>query len=178
MRFQDWLVLQESNLQDLYASTVQAFPRTTKRQYAIDPVRIVELSWTPFLGVKTLFIKGLAQSGESGKEYSPMVLFKGVNYHQIKENQDWIEIVASDGHNYVFERLNKGNDVLLRCDCADFRWRFNYFDHQDGSLYGRVRKKYEANVNPGSANPLELPGMCKHLIKLVQSLDHAGILEE
>lgn len=177
MRFQDWLVLQESNLQDLYASTVQAFPQTTKRQHATDPIRIVELHWTPFLGVKTLFIKGLAQSGESGKEYSPMLLFKGVSYHDAKDHHNWIEIVASDGNHYVFERFNNDNEVLVRCDCADFRWRFNYFDHIDDSLYGRVRKKYDATVNPGSANPFEMPGMCKHLIKMVQSLDHAGILE-
>ena len=178
MRFHNWLVLQESNLQDLYTSTVQAFPRTTKRQHATDLVRIIELNWTPFLGVKTLFIKGIAHSEESGKEYSPMVLFKGVNYHNAKDNQNWIEIVANDGRHYVFERLSNDNDVLVRCDCNDFKWRFNYTDHIDTSLYGRVRKKYEANVNPGSANPLEMPGMCKHLIKLVQSLDHAGILED
>jgi hypothetical protein len=178
MLFQEWLVLDESNLHQLYASTVQAFPRTTKRQHAIDPVRIVELSWNPFVGVGTLFIKGLAQSGESGKEYNPMVLFKGVNYHDSKDSQDWIEIVASDGRNYIFDKLNDENKVLVRCNCPDFAWRFNYFNHQDGSLYGRVRRKYEANTAPGTANPQELPGMCKHLIKLVRALDHAGILED
>lgn len=178
MRFHHWFSLQESNLQDLYTSTVQSFPRTTKRQYATDLIRIIELNWTPFVGVHTLFIKGLAHSEESGKTYSPMVLFKGVNYHGTKDNQNWIEIVANDGRYYVIERLNKDNNVLVRCDCADFRWRFNYTDHIDTSLYGRVRKKYEAEMNPGSANPLEMPGMCKHLIKLANSLDHAGILED
>lgn len=178
MSFQKWLILQESNLQTLYKSTVQAFPSTTKRQHSIDPIQIVELTWTPFLGVKTLFIKGLAQSGESGKEYIPMILFKGVNYHNSKNERDWVEITANDGKDYVFERLGNDNEVLVRCNCLDFQWRFNYFDHKNNSLYGKVRKKYEANVRPGSANPLELPGMCKHLIKLVQSLDHAGILED
>lgn len=178
MRFQNWLLLHESNLQDLYVSTVQSFPATTKRQYSTDLIRIVELNWTPFLGVKTLFIKGIANSEESGKQYSPMVLFKGVNYHNSKDHQDWIEIVANDGRNYVFEKLNAENNVLVRCDCKDFRWRFNYTDHTNASLYGRVRKKYEAKANPGSSNPLELPGMCKHLIKLVKTLDKAGILED
>lgn len=178
MRFQNWLNLNESNLQDLYINTVQAFPLTTKRQHATDPVKIVELNWTPFLGVKTLFIKGLAQSGESGKEYNPMILFKGVSYHKSKDELNWIEITANDGRNYVLERLNTNNEVLVRCNCSDFKWRFNYFDYEDQSLYGKVRKKYEANARPGSSNPLELPGMCKHLIKLVHSLEHAGILEE
>ena len=178
MRFQNWLLLQESNLQNLYASTVQAFPQTTKRQHAIDPIKIVELNWTPFLGVNTLFVKALAQNGENGKEYNPMILFKGVEYHNSKDHQNWVEIVASNGSHYVFEQIGRQNEVLVRCNCADFKWRFNYFDYVDNSLYGRVRKKYEANVNPGSSNPLEMPGMCKHLIKLIQSLNHAGILED
>lgn len=178
MLFHEWLVWQEGSLPELYASTVQAFPRTTKRQHAIDPVRIVELTWNPFVGVRTLFVKGRAQSGESGKEYDPMALFKGVNYHDSKDDQNWIEIVASDGRNYIFDKLNGENEVLVRCNCPDFFWRFNYYDHQDDSLYGRVRRKYEAQLNPGAANPLQLPGMCKHLIKLAQSLNHAGILED
>lgn len=177
MRFDTWLNLQESNLNDLYVSTVNAFPNTTKRQHSIDPVDIVEINWTPFMGVNTLFIKALAHSGESGKEYNPMLLFKKVAYHPSKTNQNWVEITANDGRNYVFEKLNGGNEVLVRCNCADFHWRFNYFDHEDRSLYGKVRTKYEAIANPGSANPLEMPGMCKHLIKLVRSLNHAGVLE-
>lgn len=176
MRFQEWLhQLDESTLVDLHQSTVAAFPRTTKRQHATDTVRIVELAWTPFLGVKTLFIKGRAQN--EGREYQPMVLFKGVRYHPTKDQRDWVEIVASDGKNYVLEKLKYENtDVLLRCDCPDFRWRFNYYDHLDGSLYGSKRKKYES-AGGTAANPLQLPGMCKHLIKLVTSLDHAGLME-
>lgn len=175
MRFQNWFNFQESNLQDLYTSTVQAFPRTTKRQHSTDLIRIIELNWTPYLGVKTLFIKGLAHSEESGKDYSPMVLFKGVNYHASKDSQNWIDIVANDGRNYVFERLNRDNDVLVRCDCNDFKWRGTYADHLDHSLYGRNRKKYESLGGP-PANPTNAPMMCKHLIKLVKSLSESGIL--
>jgi len=177
MKFENWLQIQESNLQDLYGSTVRAFPRTTKRQYAVDEITIADLSWTPFLGVQTLFLKAKAKNEGNGKEYKPIILFKKVSYKDSK-NRNWAEIVASDGRNYFFEKLNTRNEVLLRCNCADFTWRFNFEDHRDSSLYGRVRRKYEAKVNPGASNPLELPGMCKHLIKLSQSLHQVGILEE
>lgn len=177
MRFENWLILQETNLQDLYTSTVRAFPRTTKRQHAIDPVHVLELFYTPFVGVKTLFVKGRVFSEESGKEYNPIVLFKDVKFHALKEKKNWIQIEGKDGRNYIFEKI-QSNDVLVRCNCADFQWRFNYFDHIDNSLYGRVRRKYEADFNPGSSNPLELPGMCKHLIKLTKTLGYVGILEE
>jgi len=176
MRFNKWMSLQEGNLQNLYTTTVQAFPSTTRRQHATDPVKIVELNWTPFLGVNTLFIKASAYSEESGKNYNPMILFKNVDYHPLKTDMDWIEIVANDGKHYVFEKLNENNEVLIRCNCADFSWRWTYTDYLDHSLYGRNRRPYEAVFNPGSSNPLKLPGMCKHIIKMVKTLDETGIL--
>lgn len=177
MKFYEWLDIKESNLNQLYDSTVRAFPKTTKRQYAIDEIKIVGLSWVPYKGIRTLFIKGLAKNESKGTDYRPMILFKGVNYLESRVSSG-VEIIASNGRNYFFEKLDLNNDVVLRCDCPDFRWRFNFEDYKDRSLYGVVRKKYEAKVNPGSSNPLELPGMCKHLIKLVHALHNSGIMEE
>lgn len=173
MRFQKWLEFREGTLPELYSNTVKAFPRTTKRQHSQDLIKIAEISWFPFLGVKTLFVRGLAQS-DSGKEYRPMILFKGVEY---EPHDNVVEITANDGKQYAFEQLTGQTDVLVRCDCKDFGFRFNFYDAENGFLYGKVRKKYEAHTNPGSANPLELPGMCKHILKLVKSLEHAGVLE-
>lgn len=167
---------QESTLYDLHQSAVDAFPRTTKRQHATDPIKIAQMEWTPFLGTKTLFVKGLAQNVVHGTEYHPMIQFKNVKYHNDRDAGGLIEIVASDNKPYLLEKLGAaGNDVLVRCDCGDFRYRFNYYDHIDHSLYGRKRKKYEGQ-GLWKANPLELPGLCKHLIKLSLSLKDAGIL--
>ena len=179
MRFHKWISslnrLDEATLADLYQSAVDAFPGTTKRQHATEPVRIVDLTWTPFLGVRTLFVKGRSQN--EGREYGPMILFKGVQYHDAAR-PGLVEITASDGRDYVFEKLRPGGtEVLVRCGCPDFVWRFNYYDHLDRSLYGSKRRKYESAGGP-AANPLGLPGMCKHLMKLAQALDHAGIMED
>lgn len=160
----------ESSLADLYQSAVDAFPRTTMRQYATHPIIIANLRWTPFVGMKTLFIKGLAQN--EAREYGPTILIKGINYGS------GITITASDGMEYSFERPSlKKNDVLLRCDCKDFYWRFNYYNHLDRSLYGTKRRKYENKGGP-PANPFELPGMCKHLMKTMNVLQEAGLFEE
>ena len=177
MKFYEWLNLNESNLHGLYASTVNAFPRTTKRQHAVDEIDIKNMSFVPYQGIRTLFVKGVAKNIDKGTEHAPMILFKNVKYHNSK-NQNLAEIVASNGRNYFFERLRGSQDVVLRCNCRDFFWRFNYEDFKDRSLYGRVRRKYEAKDNPGASNPKELPGMCKHLIKLVRHLNNAGLLEE
>jgi hypothetical protein len=168
MQFQQWF---ESTLLDLYQSTVAAFPHTTKRQFVTDNIKIVDLTWTPYLGVETLFVKGRAVN--EGRHYQPLLLFKKVQYYAEKNHPDLVEIVASNDKKYVFEKLQyKKNDVLLRCDCPDFRYRFAFYNAKEHALYGKSTGEAK-----GIVNPLELPGMCKHLLKLVTALDHAGILE-
>ena len=162
----------ESSLEDLYQSAVEAFPHTTMRQHATDTIIITNLRWTPYLGMRTLFIKALAQN--EGREYSPIILFKKVNY-----NSDEVKITDNTGKEYSFGKLSLENtDVVLRCNCADFFYRFNYYDHLDKSLYGRKRRKYESKGVGPPANPLELPGICKHLMKTAHVLREAGIFQE
>lgn len=157
----------ESSFNDLYLSAVAAFPGTTKRQYAVEPIRIVEMRWTPFVGLRTLFVKGRAQN--EGKQYSPIMLFKNVEYGSGEP------LIASDGIEYFLEKVSFDDEINLRCDCGDFYWRFNYYDHLDKSLYGRKRAKYEAKTNRPPANPKEMPGMCKHLMKLMLAIQDSGI---
>lgn len=158
----------ESSLADLYQSAVDAFPQTRMRQYATHTIKIANLRWTPFVGMKTLFIKGLAQN--EGREYNPIILLKGIDYQG-----KGVVITASDGIRYQFRKPSlEHTDVSIRCNCADFYWRFNYYNHLDKSLYGSKRGKYESKGGP-PANPMELPGMCKHLMKTVKVLQEAGL---
>lgn len=162
----------ESSLEDLYQSAVEAFPNTRMRQHATHPIVITNLRWTPFVGMKTLFIKALAQN--EGREYNPIILFKNVNY-----KGDQVKIMSSDHREVSFDKLSmEHTDVNLRCNCKDFYWRFNYYDHVDKSLYGRKRAPYESTGRGQPANPFEMPGMCKHLMKTAHVLREAGIFKE
>ena len=164
----------ESSLTDLYQSSVEAFPGTTKRQHATDPITVVNLRWTPFIGMKTLLIRGTAHNED--REYNPLILFKKVAYHE-SEGRGIVGLAVSGDKKYFLEPISfSENDALVRCQCGDFHWRFQHFDHLDKSLYGRNRKKYEALHNPGSANPLEKEGICKHLMKMMKILDESGIM--
>jgi hypothetical protein len=155
MNFENWLI--ESSLNDLYQSAVRAFPNTTKRQHAVDPIEIANLQWTPFLGMKTLLLRATAIN--EAREYNPIILFKNVQYHVTRDVYGLIEIVDNMGTGHLIEKLSLENTDV------------NYTDHQDQSLYGRKRREYHALHNPGSSNPQNLPGMCKHLIKLTQVLN-------
>ena len=168
MEFKTFL---ETSIVDLYKSTVDAFPNTTMRQHATDPIVISHLNWIPYVGMKTLFIKGLAQN--EGREYNPIIVFKQVEYNT---NENYIKLNANDGKIYHLKQLSlENNDVMVRCGCNDFSYRFNYYNHLDKSLYNRKRKKYESNGGP-PANPKEMPGMCKHLLKMTKALRQSSIL--
>jgi len=160
-------MLIESSVNDLYQSSVDAFPKTRYRQHAIDPVRIVQLSWTPYVGMRTLFIKGLAEN--AGRNYKPIVLFKDVIYGS------GLPVIVNDVE-YLIEPISaEHNDALVRCDCKDYQYRFCHSNYLDHSLYGRDRKKYEGK-GLWKANPMEMVGMCKHLMKMFLALRDAQIL--
>ena len=157
----------ESSLPELYASAIDAFPSTRKRQHAVDPVRVARLKWTPFLGMKTLLVRGEIQS--EGSEYATTILLRSVDY-----TKNEATLLADDGLRYEFGLIDpQVADVNVRCNCPDFQWRFNHYNSLDSSLYGRGRTKYEGSL--WKANPKEMPGLCKHLMKTVKAIDETGI---
>lgn len=167
-------MLLESSLQDLYNSAVEAFPHTTLRQHATNPIKITNLYWMPFKGLKTLFVKALAQN--EGKEYNPIIVLKNIKYLE-KQDPNHITLKANDGLTYFLETASlEHTNVLVRCNCPDYTWRFLHYNAADKSNYGRDRKKYESlGVRP-PANPKELPGACKHLFKMVKALRETKLL--
>lgn len=170
MNFKNWII-QESTINDLYNSTVQAFPNTTKRQHATDTINIKEIKYVPYIGVKTLMVK--ARSLGENSEYQPLILFKKIKYTEDGN----INLYYNDKKILLESPSIEDNDVVLRCNCPDFRWRFAYYNHLDKSLYGRKPPKYKAKYRPGSANPMESAGLCKHLIKLIEVLKNSNIIK-
>lgn len=165
LNFNNWL--NESTLNDLYDSTVAAFPQTTLRQHAIDPIRITQLSIMPFRGMKTIVFKGLAEN--QGKHYNSIIMFKEVDFNGN------INVMGDNGP-FNIKILTPEQDVVLRCSCPDFHWRWNFENYEVKSLYGRVRKKYNAKLGLWEANPQHMEGMCKHLWKLTLALRDSGLL--
>ena len=172
MRFKQFLL--EGSIQELYVSTVKAFPKTTKRQNSIDTIRIVKLEWIPYLDFKTLYIKGLAQNIENSKEYMPIIVFKNIKYMDEK-SKNTVQIVDKNNKKHIIEKIDHNNKALVRCNCKDFFWRGNYPNHLDKSLYGKKRKPYSAVGTGKAANPKNDPMLCKHIIKLHKVLEQSGI---
>lgn len=190
----DFYDLWETSLGALFANSLEAFPNSAKKHNALQTVVIKKLVWLPYVGVKTLFVKGLAENVEEHTENRPVVVFKGVNYVPLTGDPvaDTMAISMAKhagkqlvylGWNdkgvdrrAVFERLSEdGNDVVVMCSCGDYRWRLHWWNWRDGSHFGSKPKKYvkktdKPPVNPGAGGAGPLPGICKHIMKLAQVL--------
>ncbi len=167
------MLLIETSLKDLYKSTIGNF-KTTKRQNSIDTVRIENLTIIPFIGFKTLFLKGLARN--ENNKYDSIILFKNIKYLDNRSKKSTV-IAASNGKSYIIENINLDNNVLVRCNCMDFYWRGNYADHLDKCLFGRKRSKYESKNILASVNPENNVMICKHLLKLTKVLSESKLLK-
>ena len=168
------MIFIESSLSELYHSTIKAFPHCPKRQNATNEIVITKLEWTPFVGMKTLRVKGLAQNKINGHEYSPEIVFKQINYHNNRNIAGLIEIIDNIGGKYLLEKIHE-NDILVKCGCDDYFWRFRHQNFEDHSHQGRDRIPYVALYNPGTADVA--PGLCKHILKLAITLNRSGLID-
>ena len=170
----DFELFEQSTYNDLERNVLNFIPVTTKRQHAVDPVRINSIELLPFIGTKNLNVETIASS--DGTNYSPKIIFNNVEFAE-EDLPDNVSFTGKDGNEYHVKALNLAQNTLrVRCDCLDFYWRFASFNAKDKSLIGAPPKPYQRVSNRGPANPQEVPGVCKHLIAAVKALKHSGIV--
>lgn len=171
------LVIDESSLVDLEQSAVRGFPATTKRQHLTGPIHMTGLEITPYVPSKQLRCEAKMQNG--GNTYNCVIQFDGVTF----EDEDMptnVTFTATDGEDYNIIPANaRNNDVLVRCNCLDFYYRFAVYNQNDGSLYGNPTPPYQRKTNNRPpANPGKVPGLCKHLMKFADFLHQTKIVKD
>lgn len=168
-------LLEVSSVDDLESNIVRAFPTTRKRQHATGEVTISNVQFIPYVGMKMLHVKSVSSS-VNGSRYQQALQFVRVDF----ENEDTdtnVTFTATDGEDYhVLPVKLSGNYVKVRCNCLDFHYRFASYNSQDKSLVGRPPPPYQRKTNRPPVNPDQVPGMCKHLLKLVSQLQGQGLV--
>lgn len=167
--------LEEVTLTDLERDTVFGFPNTTKRQHATDPVQITSTKLVAAVPTNDLKCDATAKSGP--KTYDPKILFLDVEYQDQDTNEN-VTFTGADGKTYNVVPVSLINsNVKVRCNCLDFRWRFSVWNDDRGALYGDPPPPYQRKTDTRPpANPNRTPGICKHIIKLTQSLRQSGLI--
>lgn len=170
-------LLTEATTDELQRAAVAAFPATTKRQHSVDTIRVANTTYTPSSvnKRKNLTVKGLVTN--NGKKYDVIVSFSKVQYEPT-DTTDNITFLATDGEQYHIQPISASKqNVKVRCTCLDFYHRFAMTNYSDGSLSGRKPPMYRRKTTTRPpANPTQSPGMCKHIMKFVNSLQRTGIL--
>ncbi len=163
-----------SSIGQLEQNIERAFPTTTKRQHATGPVQITNVEYIPYVGTKMLHVRSLANN--DGNTYKQALQFVNVEF-QPADSPDNVTILATDNQEYSLAKIQlEGNLAKVRCSCPDFRWRFANWNFGDKSLVGSPPPKYTRKTDTRPpVNPDRVPGLCKHLIKLVQTLEQSGL---
>lgn len=175
LTFKEWL-FETSTLPQLDAKTRQAFPTTSKRHNDVGSVvTLPKTSFTPNVPKQELTVDSRTRSARNGNTHVQRVILYGVNYAQ----PNTPNTTQLPGQEVSVERIPLTKDnARVFCDCMDFRFRFAHYNHKDDSLAGNPPPPYQRvpGSNRPEANPSHLPGMCKHLMRIVRFLKYKRIV--
>lgn len=168
LTFKQWLT-EVSTIPQLDMKARQAFPHTKKRQNDMGSVATQPgMFFKPNIQNGELTIDARSRSTNGNMHTQRIILYK-VNFVQ---PDDATGVPISDTGVAMEPKQLTTDTSRVNCDCMDFRFRFADHNHQDDSLAGNPPPQYipVPGSNRGPANPKMLPGLCKHLMKLVQTL--------
>lgn len=166
---------EDSTYNQLYTGIVRGFPQTDKRQNATGSVMVRKVSYVPYTNDGVLRVESEVQSGPN--KYQPVIQFRNVEFQEenLPSNTTF---TAADGQEYNVTPIGLAKStVKVSCGCLDFYHRFGTQNYSDGSLEGNPPPPYQdRDPDRGPANPTQTPGVCKHLIKLVNQLKQAKVV--
>lgn len=152
-----------------------SFSQINARQGSPRPVAII--SKVPVLHTKTLTIKAESQGT---KIYPLVMIFYNVDFSLEKDKSHPLLVRPLLGDSFFMQILSKSNNpVQLRCQCPFFRFAWSEENKATKALSGPVFSAYIQKTSRAprpSVNPQHLPGVCKHLVGLINKLESTGML--
>lgn len=126
----------------------------------------------PIVSNKSLLIQSnVISSVPRASPYITQIMFHGVNYSDERDNKHPLTVSLSHGQYVFMNQLKLDSKVLVRCNCQDYRFTWGYYNHTVGALLGAQFPRYvRKTMTRPPRNALQVPGLCKHLITLVNRL--------
>ena len=156
---------------------------TKKHRTKVNPIgRIKILSVNPVVRNRQVIVKSEVQAKTKGiRSYQQTFVFSGVNFSETKDSEHKLAVNLRTGNLVFAETLDEGKHPMqLKCTCEDFRFVWAWWDNKAKALVGANPKPY-TRVKPDSGrppvNPGKYPGMCKHLLGVVERLEKNKLLK-
>ena len=168
-------LLEDVTIPQLNQYIRQGFPHTKKRQHATYEVKINKLQYEPILDQDVLRVVSSTRS-DNGNEHNQMLELRGINFQSSNVGHNR-EIIDINGHPHSITPVPLNiSTVGVRCDCEDYMMRFANFNIQQNCHLGPPPPRYVRTTDRPEVNPHHVPGMCKHIIRVVDDLRGKGIL--
>ncbi len=188
-RLHQCMLNEDDTYNNLYGNIVWAFPHTRKRQHIAYRVNIGNLTFVSAIPSKTLTVNAIAY--DTGSRYNTTIIFNNILYHkdeeknqenqekqENQENQQGIIIQTTNNGEQTIDPIDlHQTNVKVKCNCLDFFYRFATWNGARNSLIGPVPPPYFKTTNRPPVNPHQVPGVCKHIIKTVETLRQAGVVK-
>lgn len=169
-RLLQWL--EETPFANLERGTMNFQPQAkpSARQNATGPIQIQKMEMVPAINSGNLTIKAFAKS-DSGNAYSPTIQFDDIEFQE-EDTPTNVTFNAVDNKDYHIDPIDlRTKNAKVHCNCLDFYWRFGKHNSRVNSLLGNPGAPYvKKNPNMPPANAQQTPGVCKHLLKVVEEL--------
>ena len=168
-------MLTETSLDTLYTNTIRGFD--TPRKQTAGRVQMVKKIFIAAPRAKAVGVRATTRS--DSKQYDTRMFFRGVEYIEDgDEGNSGYTFQTSDGQEFTVTPISYTNDdVEVTCTCLDFHYRFSVWNHSDGSLFGSAPAPYIKTTDRAPQNPNKIPGLCKHLISLTDTLRQEQFLK-
>lgn len=151
----------------LAQGTPKVSPGTIDNISQIAHVYRLNLNYNKF--AKTLTFYGEVKSAKKISAYTVIIMFKGVT-----ETLGLTEEEIFQGYQPK-PSLGK-NDILVRCSCPSYRFRFDKANRLaragTGARFGIYHRKTDRKPN----NPYDIPGACKHIFEFISYLQQQGFI--
>lgn len=183
------LLNEESTFVELERNIIRGFPETEKRQFATDSIHTAQIGIVPYQQSGQLLVKAVMNS--DGKAYDTYILFTQAEFPQQNDEEEGeeeeeqqqqqgnpVDFRGADNNDYQVYPISLSQvNVKVRCNCLDFYYRFSTWNYNDGSLFGDKPPSYtrKTNTHP-PVNPMHVPGVCKHVLKMVEEISNTGII--
>jgi hypothetical protein len=171
----------EDNLTQLRTNIQRGFPNTRARQHRVGMVNVISTQFIAYPQQFSFLVEAKVR-GEDGITYDSNMLFKDVEFQEA-DSPNVVTFKANNGEEYhIIPVVRNLHGVELNCTCLDYMWRFWQQNYQKDVQFGKGPNPYIRKTPPPPegypyANPEQVTGMCKHLIKLSDNLQQKGILK-
>lgn len=139
------------------------------------PVAIKKV--TPLAGNKTLTVTGEARGT---KLYPVSITFYNVDFATARDKAHPLTAEVGEGETFFMEQVSEDeHPVQIRCQCPDFYFTWAHYDRKNKALSGPDFPKYQRKTSHyPERNEKHVPGLCKHLVGLLERLEKDRILKQ